>query len=477
MLVKGRPNNMEMVSVFVKLHGDSPDALRGIKRLVQLTLKINNTNPTSSYYHDFSPGKRLHPVWYSERHTKWGEESLTTTQTVQALLNQDQASLTVMMTILYSTTDKLPVCNSPFAKYFNSRDFSDVLFRIHGIDDSHDNEPAIVYGHRNILAALSPWFQTLFTSGMRETFENEVNIFGVKRKLFMRVLRYCYTLHISIRGVADAYELLAAADRYQMVSLRDEVLRFLRHEITLHNVLEIWWWADTLDCEKTSDACRQFVSSHFVELIKQPSWINADARVLKLALQIDKGCLPTEQALYEAVVLWAKHPLSRIESESIQDLKKQQKEPQNDCGLALEADSAVSQCEQNLRNLSIRPAANQIGTVNQDDQLTVSKAIDRKAKNDELLADMSDEEMENIMNACEDLYQRQQMLIDLLPHIRFPIMSPDYLAEIVEQDSFVVDLAGTRDLLYEAYRFHAVKSDKFIPVSIRCQPRDIIAEK
>jgi hypothetical protein len=45
-----------MLSIFVQLHETSPGSLRGIRKQVQLTLKINNTNP-SSYYNDFGAGK------------------------------------------------------------------------------------------------------------------------------------------------------------------------------------------------------------------------------------------------------------------------------------------------------------------------------------------------------------------------------------------------------------------------------------
>lgn len=71
-----------MLSVYVQMHETSPGSLRGVRKNVQLALKINNTNP-SSYYNDFGVGKSkatkqskhdflflfylgLQPVWYSE---------------------------------------------------------------------------------------------------------------------------------------------------------------------------------------------------------------------------------------------------------------------------------------------------------------------------------------------------------------------------------------------------------------------------
>lgn len=75
----------QMLSIYVQIHETSPGSLRGIRKNVQLSIKINNTNP-SSYYNDFGVGKSrlssrlvaivanmsvcirvgLQPVWFSE---------------------------------------------------------------------------------------------------------------------------------------------------------------------------------------------------------------------------------------------------------------------------------------------------------------------------------------------------------------------------------------------------------------------------
>ena len=47
-----------MLSIYVQIHETSPGSLRGIRKNVQLSIKINNTNP-SSYYNDFGVGKSM----------------------------------------------------------------------------------------------------------------------------------------------------------------------------------------------------------------------------------------------------------------------------------------------------------------------------------------------------------------------------------------------------------------------------------
>lgn len=130
------------------------------------------------------------------------------------------------------------ITSPPFSRYIDSKEFSDVSFKVLG-DDS-DESVRIFHGHKNILAAISPWFNILFTNGMKESLENEISISDVKHDIFYRLLKYCYTFKIDIDGIDDAYEMLKASDRFQISSIREESLRFLRQELNEDNIWDIW---------------------------------------------------------------------------------------------------------------------------------------------------------------------------------------------------------------------------------------------
>lgn len=156
------------------------------------------------------------------------------------------------------------ISSSPFSKYIDSPEYSDVLFRI--IEEEDDGEDTsllvsdtelnkviseefvaekkekvrIFHGHKNILAAISPWFNIIFTNGMKESLQNEITVSGVKHDIFHRLLKYCYTFKIEMDGVDDAYELLKASDRFQISNIREECLRYLRQELNEENIWDIW---------------------------------------------------------------------------------------------------------------------------------------------------------------------------------------------------------------------------------------------
>lgn len=165
---------------------------------------------------------------------------------LDAFLNQNQASLSVNLTVLKSEVDQIspviaPGC-SPFASLANSAEFSDVRLQVTESEDDSTvlQQQQTFYGHKNILSAMSPWFKALFTSGMRESFEDVVTVIGVNPEIFGRVLRYCYTFNCNIRSVRDAQDILAAADRFQVLNLREQALQYMRLQITNSNIWDIW---------------------------------------------------------------------------------------------------------------------------------------------------------------------------------------------------------------------------------------------
>lgn len=254
---------------------------------------------------------------------------------------------------------------------------------------------------------MSPWFRGLFSSGMRESFENVIDVQDVSAEIFSRLLQYCYTFNVNIHSVQDAQDLLEAADQFQMVTVREEALRYMRQEINETNVWNIWSWAgkvrgrchildgtllthslDMYDCEKTCAACLDFAARNLTTLIKQPSWLEAKAAVVKKAMQIEEGILPTEEELYEALMEWAKYPATQ---QKITDQEQEGKDGTKDS------------------------------------------------------------------NGIAD--DRQGDLAEIIQFIRFPLIQPTFLATVIENDPFIMKLDCTRDLVFSLqFNMHGYSS-------------------
>ncbi|KAK4513095.1 DNA polymerase delta small subunit Cdc1 [Mucor velutinosus] len=491
-LFKGKIKTPEMLSIYVQIHETSPGSLRGIRKNVQLSIKINNTNP-SSYYNDFGVGKRLQPVWFSEKNTKWGEVSIGTLSSIIPFLSRDQLSLSVTITILKSEVNNkaaIPTITPPFSRYIDSPEFSDVSFRV--IEEDEDleyanklnkrdrslckeislekqqdssqekpdtNKVRVFHGHKNILAAISPWFHMLFTNGMRESLQNEITISGVQHDIFYRLLKYCYTFKMDINGVTDAYEMLRASDRFQIVNIREEALCYLRQELDEHNIWDIWECADMYGCEKTVNTCVSYASVEMKALVKHPSWLYAKASVIKMALDIEVGDLPEETELYEAVLVWANQRGANVTMAAEQE--KEQAPLEEPCSKRDTVNMSMTRTQLLSSVVNVEP-------------LAISAAVIEDEEDEEEEEEEEEEDQPPVIDyshkviAIPDPKDLEADLASILQCVRFPMMPPDYLANRVEMDAFIMSIDGMRDMLYEAYKYHAVLGTSS---SFRCQPR------
>lgn len=205
-------------------------------------------------------------------HTKWGENAVGTLTSIISFLSRDQLSLSVNIIILKSEVNTMTaspstdmIASPPFSRFIGSSEFSDISFRV--IEDKEEEEMEeeassiieendekegdkkgeteimnenkgkfwIFHGHKNILAVVSPWYNILFTNGMKESSQKEITISGVKHDIFYRLLKYCYTFKIDMDGVNDTYEMLKASDRFQIANIREESLCYLRQELNENN--------------------------------------------------------------------------------------------------------------------------------------------------------------------------------------------------------------------------------------------------
>ncbi|KAI7863588.1 BTB/POZ protein, partial [Spinellus fusiger] len=106
-----------------------------------------------------------------------------------------------------------------FDSRFISR-FHDVTIRVFeseeesepGADDEDISNSQVFYSSKLILATMSPFFEDLFTSGMRESTEKEVVLRGVDSKVFKVILDYIHTNKIDIGSIKDGANLLKEAD-------------------------------------------------------------------------------------------------------------------------------------------------------------------------------------------------------------------------------------------------------------------------
>lgn len=120
-------------------------------------------------------------------------------------------------------------------KYFNDEAFSDITL-VAKLDDKEKT----FHAHKVVMAASSPWFETLFTNGMKETYSNEITLADTDPAVFEKVLRHCYGMEVDIIDIQQAEKIVVLADRFGIDGLKEEAFRFTRLELCPNNIWKIW---------------------------------------------------------------------------------------------------------------------------------------------------------------------------------------------------------------------------------------------
>ncbi|CAG8447170.1 11400_t:CDS:10 [Ambispora gerdemannii] len=425
---KGRQKNPQAISLYLGILETTPGCLRGIRKKVSIVFVLENLRTRGM---DF--GKMELPVWFCERHSTWGEENLMSLDEMDRFISNDTISLLVKFEVQESIIDAPPTINNPFAKLVDSPQFSDVTFRV---IDERAREKSF-YAHKGILASASPVFEAMLTNGMKETFEDEIQLCQTNHAAFRALLTFIYTFKFHIGSLIEAEKLLGLADRFGIVPVREECLRYLRLELNDDNVWGIWGLAVKYTCPKTNNTCRDYVALHLGDLLDKQSTLEADPNILRLALENDEANVSSEEKIFEMVIRWANFNARFSTSNASTDtLPLSLSSADGDRDVSTSQDDSSASMPSELPDKSY------------DDCSSAIKDTDSEEFNESELFPRP---------WCGD---RQAALPSLLECVRFPMMQKRYLLEKVESNTMVMSADGMKDLLIEAYRYHLMPDMK-----------------
>ncbi|GIY97695.1 speckle-type POZ protein [Caerostris extrusa] len=105
-------------------------------------------------------------------------------------------------------------------------------------------ETATFPAHKIILASRSSVFKAMFSSDMRETREDSVDIEDISDYTLQRMLKYLYTADVEGLQWESAIDLYKAADKYEILSLKKQCSSFLKFNLTQTKACEILLLSD-----------------------------------------------------------------------------------------------------------------------------------------------------------------------------------------------------------------------------------------
>ncbi|XP_005368568.2 kelch repeat and BTB domain-containing protein 7-like [Microtus ochrogaster] len=162
--------------------------------------------------------------------------------------------------------------------------------------------------NRNVLAAASPYFKTMFTSGMYESQQSRVTIRDVDIESFDVLVNYCYTGRLSLTE-AKVQHLYVASDMFQLLYVREACASFMARRLDLTNCIAILKFADAFHDHMLHSQTQAFIASNFKQLSRMGSNLEetlADLTPVQLApiLSLDSLNVESEKTVCDVALQW-----------------------------------------------------------------------------------------------------------------------------------------------------------------------------
>lgn len=143
-----------------------------------------------------------------------------------------------------------------------------------------------VRAQRNILSAVSRYFETLFSTSINDYKPEEIELRDVSGKAVEMLVQYAYTGSLDISG-DNVNDLISAANFLRIDSVTDACCKYLKNNLTTENCLDAQGLAVSLDQPSLRDSVERFIVDHFKDLTIDDHVMKMPADLLVQLLERD----------------------------------------------------------------------------------------------------------------------------------------------------------------------------------------------
>ncbi|XP_056129994.1 kelch repeat and BTB domain-containing protein 12-like [Lampris incognitus] len=169
--------------------------------------------------------------------------------------------------------------------------------------------------HRVVLSAFSPYFQAMFTCGLKETRAGEVNLRDTPAKSLELLLGFMYRSELpldnhSIQGVAAAAFLLHVDGAFRLCQSHMEA------SMDPSNCVGLYHWARDLGAANLAECALRYLCQHFAQVCQEEEVLELDAQSLGALLGSDDLNVSQEESVLELVLRWVERRRGDSQSEA-----------------------------------------------------------------------------------------------------------------------------------------------------------------
>nr|XP_037874793.1 kelch-like ECH-associated protein 1B isoform X3 [Bombyx mori] len=164
--------------------------------------------------------------------------------------------------------------------------------------------------HKVVLAAGSPYFKAMFTSGLKECEMSRVRLQGVCPSAMAWLIYFMYTGKIRITEVTVC-QLLPAATMFQITNVINACSAFLERQLDPSNAIGIANFAEQHGCVELKKRANQFIERHFTQVCQEEEFLQLTTQELISLIRKDELNVREEREVYNAVLSWVKYDEDR----------------------------------------------------------------------------------------------------------------------------------------------------------------------
>ncbi|XP_077991142.1 kelch-like protein 11 [Glandiceps talaboti] len=186
-------------------------------------------------------------------------------------------------------------------------------------DDEYCDMAVVVDGrefkvHRNILAAFSPYFQSLFRSNLKEAQCGSVELECTSADAMAIILDYIYTGDIELTQ-DNVVDILKGADHLLLADLTEICEKFMKKHLTVSNCLKLRNVAEMFHLQRLSKSANKLIENRFYEVMKV-----SEQEILAFPVEQFRRLLTNERLavredfVFDLVIKWTNHKLTDREA-------------------------------------------------------------------------------------------------------------------------------------------------------------------
>ena len=200
---------------------------------------------------------------------------------------------------ILTKSDKKPIddLRAGLFAFYERQQFTDVTLIV---------ESREIHCHRNVLAAMSPFFSTMFSCEFSEKYQKQISLPYIEKfDIMSTVLKYMYTGDITFVPKEDNILLLyLAANFLQLDSLVKLCISFIVLSMDETNCLLMLQFALKFDCVPVREKAKQIICEDFMEISKQEEFLCLDITLIREIVQWDELKIDNELHLLECCLNW-----------------------------------------------------------------------------------------------------------------------------------------------------------------------------